>query len=144
MIDVLYGHDDAVKGFVWQVYGRQDIDFQGAKTVGVVENGSLIAGVVFHDWQPDAATIEMSVAAISRRWLRPKVIQALARYAFEAAKAQLVVMRTSERNKPACRVAEALGFTAHRIPRLRGHDEAEIIYTFPVEAWAGSRFARSR
>lgn len=38
------------------------------------------------------------------------------------------------------RIGLAYGYTAHRIPRLRGRDEAEIILTLPEETWRASRF----
>jgi RimJ/RimL family protein N-acetyltransferase len=140
LITLLYGQDATIEEFVRSVYGRADIVFPGGRGIGVQEQGKLIAGIVFHDWNPDAGTIEMSVAAVSSRWLQRKVMAAVARYVFDGAKVQLVIMRTSEANTKACRAAAALGFAAYRIPRLRGIDEAEIIYTMPAEKWRAGRF----
>jgi len=141
LIALLYGHDAVVQGFVRAVYGRHDIEFQGGKSIGVLDGDTLIAGIVFHDWHPEAGTIEVSVASVSARWLQRRTIAAIARYVIEGVGAQLVVLRTSEANTRACRAADALGFMPHRIPRLRGPSEAEIIYTLPVEEWQAGRFA---
>lgn len=143
MISVLYGHDLSVTSFVRQIVGNPAVRFEGARAIGVLEGELLIAGAVFHDWNPAAGTIEMSIAAVSRRWLQRSVIAAFARYLFEGVRARLAVMRTSDKNRPACRIAEALGFTPHRIPELRGPGEAEVIYTLTAEDWQSGRFARS-
>lgn len=142
MIALFYGHDDVVMGYVRRVYGREDIDFPGGRTIGVLDGGQLIAGIVFHDWNPTASTIELSMAATSRRWLTRRVMQALSRYVVEGVGAQLAVMRTSERNEPACRIANAIGFKPHRIPNLRGRGEAEIIYTMTTDELLSGRFTR--
>jgi len=144
MIRLVYGADANVHDFVRSTYGRSDIEFQGSATIGVSDDGTLIAGVIFHDWQPSAGTIEMSIAARSARWMTRPVMAALAKYVIEGAKAQLVVMRTSESNTRACRIAEGLGFTAHRVPRLRGRDDAEMIYTMAAEDLAENPFMRAR
>lgn len=139
---LVYGQDEAVMSFVRSVYGRDDIEFPGGRGIGIEADGQLIAGVVFHDWNPGAGTIELSIAATSARWLTKTVMTALSRYVVDGAGAQLAVMRTSERNRPACRIAEAIGFTPHRVPRLRGPNEAEIIFTMAAEELRHGRFTR--
>lgn len=47
----------------------------------------------------------------------------------------MVVLRVSERNAGMISIAERFGFTRHRIPRLRGRDEAEIIFTLTDNDW---------
>lgn len=142
-MEIVYGAEGAVMRFVREVYGRPDVAFPGGRAIGVAKDGRLVAGVVFHDWNPAAGTIELSIAATSRRWLTRPVMAALARYVVDGAHAQLAVMRASERNRAACRIAEAIGFTPHRIPRLRGPDEAEIIFTMTADDLRRGRFTRA-
>lgn len=50
--------------------------------VGVVRREAMAAVVVFHDWQRQAATMQVSVAADSPRWASRQVIAAILGAAF--------------------------------------------------------------
>lgn len=100
-----------------------------------------IGGVVFHDYNPAAATICMSSAG-GRGWMTRKVINAAHRYVFELAGCQLAVLEVSEKNSVMRRVALALGYREYRIPRLRGRDEAALIFTLSDDDWRKSKFCR--
>lgn len=114
--------------------------FEGYVTLGVVEGDRLVAGVVYHNWNPESAVIELSAASVSKRWLSRPVLEAMFKYPFEDIACQMVVLRVSENNRSMYRIATAYGFTPYPIPRLRGRDEAEIIFTLTDDAWRNSRF----
>lgn len=114
--------------------------FSDFVTMGVIEGDQLVAGVVYHNWNPESAVIELSAAAISKRWLSGPVIEAMFHYPFEELGCQMVVLRVSERNTVMCRIAKAYGFDHFRIPRLRGREEAEVIFTLTDDAWRRNRF----
>lgn len=101
-----------------------------------------IAGVVFHNYSPESGVMEMSAAATSPRWLTRNVLHAMHNYIFADAGCQMAILRVSEHNKRMLRIAKAYGYQAHRIPRLRGRDEAEIILTLTVEQWRDNGFHR--
>ena len=109
--------------------------FADFTTMGVEENGALVAGVVFHNYAPEAGVIELSAASTSKRWLTPPVLKGMFDYPLEQIGCQMVVLRVSERNTGMIAIAERFGFTRHRIPRLRGRDEAEIIFTLTDNDW---------
>lgn len=100
----------------------------------------VIGAVVFHNWNPEGGVMEMSAAADSPRWLNRQTLQAMHGYIFDDAACQLAVMRVSERNTRMKRIAEAFGYTPHTVPRLRGRDTAEIIYTLPDDVWRASKY----
>lgn len=100
----------------------------------------IIAGVVFHNWSPEAGVMEMSAAADSPRWLSRSVLKAMHSYIFADAGCQLAVMRVSEQNERMLRIGKAYGYTPHRVPRLRGREEAEIILTLTDDQWKASKF----
>lgn len=102
----------------------------------------LIGAVVFHNYNPEGAVMEMSAAAESPRWLSRPVLAAMHGYVFDRAGCQLAVLRVSERNRRMLRIAKAYGYEGTRIPRLRGRDEAEIILTLTDDAWRSSKFHR--
>ena len=143
MIELAYGFDEPVADFVTRHIPGCSRGFGNAKTIGVVEDGRLIAGVVFHDWRPETGVIQMSAAAISPRWLAPKVLHAIFAYPFEVCGVQMVVLLVKEGNDRMKRIAERFGFTGYSIPRLAGRNEAEIIYTLTDDAWRATAFERS-
>lgn len=109
--------------------------FADFTTMGVTDNGALVAGVVFHNYAPEAGVIELSAASTSKRWLTRPVLSAMFGYPFQEISCQMVVLRVSERNAGMIAIAERFGFAPHRIPRLRGRDEAEIIFTLTDNHW---------
>jgi len=63
-------------------------------------------------------------------------------YVFEAAKCQMAVARIDETNAPARKLWLGLGASEYVIPRLRGPQTAEAIYTLTDDQWSRSRFKR--
>lgn len=94
--------------------------------------------VVFHDWNPEAGTMCMSAAG--ENWLNKSVLYAMHSYIFDVAGCQLAVLQVSENNQRMLRIANAYGYRGHKIPRLRGRGEAEIILTLADDDWRASRF----
>lgn len=100
----------------------------------------IIGGVVFHNYSPESGVIEMSAAAESTRWLSRRVLRGMHSYIFGDARCQMAVMRVSEVNLRMVRIAEAFGYATHKIPRLRGRNEAEIICTLTDDQWKASKY----
>lgn len=78
--------------------------------LGVVESARLIAGVVYHDYQKDFGTIQLSMAAISPMWARRETIRGLLEYPFEQLGCHLVWTATPIDNAKAIKVNEHIGF----------------------------------
>jgi len=109
-------------------------------TMGVFSDGSLVAVILFNNYQPEAGVIEIHGAALKLGWLTRRIIREMAEYGFGQLGCQMAVMRVSEKNRQlngrgARRALKAYGFEAYHIPRLRGRDEGEIIYTLTDDAW---------
>ncbi|MBP2237130.1 RimJ/RimL family protein N-acetyltransferase [Sinorhizobium kostiense] len=104
-------------------------------TLGVMVEGQIIAGVVYHNYAPEAGVIELSAASTSKRWLTRPVLKAMFGYPFDEIGCQMTVLRVSEENRGMADIARRFGFTSHRIPRLRGRGEAEIIFTLTDDDW---------
>lgn len=127
--------NQSVAAFVAAGIPGCDRGWENFTTLGLVENDRLVAGVVFHNYNPEAAVIELSAASTSRRWLTRPMLKGMFGYPFEQLGCQMVVIRVSERNAVMVDIAERFGFTSHRIPRLRGRDEAEILFTLTDDDW---------
>ncbi|WP_376742363.1 GNAT family N-acetyltransferase [Ensifer canadensis] len=104
-------------------------------TLGLVDGDRLVAGCVFHNYAPEAGVIELSSASVSKRWLTRPMLKGMFGYPFDQIGCQMVVLRVSERNAGMIEIAERFGFKAYRIPRLRGRDEAEILFTLTDDDW---------
>jgi len=134
-MNLLYGHDVLVSDFVAQNIPGCERGFTNCKAIGVLGQAGLIAGVIYHNWAPEAGVIEMSCAATDPRWLTKTILHTIFAYPFEGVGCQMVVTRVSENNGRMVRIFRALGFGEHLIPRLRGRNESEFIFTLTIEAW---------
>ncbi|SDP08378.1 GNAT family protein [Phyllobacterium sp. OV277] len=112
-----------------------DRGFTDHVTMGVVEGDKLLAGVVYHNWTPETGVIELSAASLDARWLTAPVLKAMFDYPFQQLGCQICVLRVSERNRRMKRILDRFGFSSVRVPRLRGRDEAEIIFTLTDDVW---------
>jgi len=140
-VRLLYGHDEFVARFVQE--NLKDQAFHDCSAIGVLDNDMLVAGVVYSNWLATAGVVEMSVFAATPRWFSRRTLKELLAWPFDGLGCQMIVLRVSEKNKRMCRLADGVGFTAYRIPRLLGRDEDCIVYTLTTEDWHASRFMRS-
>lgn len=132
----LYGHTQAVSAFVSRIVWGAPRGFGACQTIGVLDaKGRLVGGMVYHNWHPEAQVIEMSGASTTPKWLTRAVLHEIFAYPFERLGCQLAVMRVSERDTRLHRTLTRLGFDAHPIPRLRGRDEGEIVFTLTDDEW---------
>jgi hypothetical protein len=77
-VKYLYGHDGAVCDFVASLIPScRERGFGNAKAIGVLNNdGFLIAGIVYHNYDPDAEIIEISGAALPGvNWLTRETLR---------------------------------------------------------------------
>ncbi len=146
MILVPDGPDRHIKQFIERGIPRcreRGLPEEG-QAIGVVDEKSrrLIGGIYYHDFDPDAGVIEMSAAAISKRWLTRKTLYGLFAYPFIGLGCQLVAARHSADDAALARIFKAYGFHQVIIPRLFGRDTDAIVSTLTVEAWRENKFHR--
>lgn len=127
--------NQAIMRFVASHISGCERGWENFTTLGLIDRDELVAGVVFHNYAPEAGVIELSSASTSRRWLTRPMLRAMFGYPFDQIGCQMVVLRVSERNQIMIEIAERFGFTAYRIPRLRGRNEAEILFTLTDDEW---------
>jgi RimJ/RimL family protein N-acetyltransferase len=127
---------DFVSAIIWGEAGR----VKDYCSMAVVEDGRLIAGTLYHNWHPSAGAMELTSASLSRKWLTRPVIKAMFTLPFDMMGCQIVALRVSHRNKTMLRIARDFGFYEVVIPRLRGRDEDEHVFTLTDDQWKASRF----
>lgn len=118
-------------------------------TMGVVRDDNLTAVMVYHNWDKESGVIEISGASNTPRWLTRPVLWEMFDYPFNQLGNQLVAMRVSERNvmwngRGLPRLLKSYGFKSHVIPRLRGRDENEIVYTLTDDDWRANGFHKDK
>src|SRR3954470_13693510 len=92
MLRYVYGYDKLVADTVAQMVPHcRERGFGKCRAIGVLdEGGRLIAGMVYHNWCPEAGTIDISAAAITPRWLTRRTLAVLYGYPFLRLRCQMI------------------------------------------------------
>ena len=137
----LYGQDEIVSHFVATLIPHARRGFGRCKAIGVLDNdGRLIGGMVYHNYDPEAEIIEMSGAATDPRWLTRATLGVVYQYPFQVCDCQMVVMRVPADNERLLRQLAVFGYAFIRMPRLFGRDRDGVICTLTVEDWMANKF----
>lgn len=138
---LLYGHSAAVEKFVSQLIPRCADGFDACQAIGVIdEDGKLVAGWIWHNWDPSAEVIEFSGASITPKWMTRAILHELFTYAFVGIGCQMIFTRNSADNKRLHRQLKAFGFDRFDIPRLFGRKEDAVVWTLTDDQWRASPF----
>jgi RimJ/RimL family protein N-acetyltransferase len=138
----VYGHDEAVADFVAQLIPHcRERGFGTCKAIGVAdEEGALIGGVIYHNYDPEAGVIEISGGAINPRWLTRKTIAHMYQYPFLQLGVQMIVQRTPADDERLLRQLAAYGYMFVKVPRMFGRDRDGVLCLLTVEDWENNRF----
>lgn len=124
-----------------RLFGR-DNAFERYQSLGVADESGLIAGVVFHNWEPQAEIIEVSAFAKTPRWFSRSVLSEMFSYTFGQLGCQMTFTRQAVSNQSASKIFKAVGGTEYVIPRLFGRHTDGSVVTLTEEAWRASKFNR--
>lgn len=116
--------------------------FERCRTIGVVNaRGELVAGLVYHNWNPNAGTIEISGAALpNSNWVTRTTLRVMHAYPFEQLHCQLVKMTVRADDVKLQRALAALGYMFVLAPREFGRDADGVSCRLTGEAWDASIF----
>ncbi|MGI8397803.1 N-acetyltransferase [Agrobacterium deltaense] len=128
-----------IADLIWPGKGR---DFGNCQAMAICEDGELIGGMVWHNYEPEAGVIEISGAATSSKWLTRKTLAAMFGIPFKEWGIQCLVMRVAPEDEALHRMLKAYGFDLYVIPRLRGRDRDEHVFILTDDAWRASKFNR--
>ena len=145
MLDYLYGHDATVADFVAQLIPHCRRGFgPHCKAIGILEDdGRLIAGMVYHNYEPEAQIIEMSGAALPKKqWLTRGTLARMYQYPFLQIGCQMTVMRVPADDEQLLWILARYNYSFVRIPRLFGRDRDGVVCSLTAEDWAANRFNR--
>lgn len=115
-------------------------EFAKSTTLGVFNSGVMVAGMVYYDYDRQAGVVQISGAADSPRWLTKPVLWEMFSYPFNELRCQCVVMRVDPGDIRLDRMLTSYGFEKMRLPRLRGRDKDEILYSLFDDVWKQNGF----
>lgn len=122
-----------------RIYDR-DGEFEKCCTMGVFDGETLCAVMVYYDYDPEAGVVQISGAADDSRWLKRHILREMFSGPFERMGCQMVVMRVGDDDTPLHRMLTTYGFNCYTIPRLRGRNEDELIFTLTDDDWRTNKF----
>ena len=118
MMSVLRGHDREVREWIRDRIGPpvcSEDSFTDDAALGVLLNGRLVAGIVFHDWYPRFRTCELSMASITPVWARPEIIADLLSHPFRVMDVFKLYTCTNAANRLAINVNIHVGFSVDAV-----------------------------
>lgn len=138
-------HNNIVQRFVsLGIFGRPDA-FENATAIGVVNsNDVLIGGVIFHNWQPDHKSIELSAFSIDKRWINRHILRSAFTYVFDQLQSRIAVAQMSEHNAPAMKFWRGIGASLHPVPDLMEDGVDTIVAVLHREVWMYSKFKKEQ
>lgn len=144
MLQFVYGHDQIIAQFVASLIPHCRAGFgPNVMAIGVVEGQDLIAGIVYHNFDPGAGIIEMSGAALpGRSWLTRETLKRMYRYPFHVCGCQMTVMRVPADDVRLLRILAAYNYMLIRTPRMFGRDRDGVLCLLTVEDWEANKFNR--
>lgn len=109
--------------------------FGPGRAIGVADSAAnIVAGVVYHDYQPAFGTMQISMAAASPLWARRGVIRALLSYPFEQLRVEKLWSAIPASNTRALRFNLGIGFEREAVlVRHFGADDAIITRMFRAD-----------
>ena len=125
MKTTIYGQDDRVVDFVTSHVS--DLEFSaGVNTLGLEEDGELIAGVVFENYTGSSITIHVA-AVEGKRWLNKDFLFRVFAYPFLQLECNRLTGLVRADNQTAQKFDEHLGFVKEGVMRKGATDGTDYI-----------------
>jgi RimJ/RimL family protein N-acetyltransferase len=115
-MQLVYGVDAEVAMWVASQIphvGREG--FGPCSAIGIETGGRLVGGMVYHDWQRDFATVQLSMAAVHPMWARRRIVKGLLAYPFYQLDCHKVWTATPIDGEAAIRTNLHVGFTKEAV-----------------------------
>lgn len=128
-----------VGAFVSRVIWGDERGFSPFCTMAVADGDMLIAGVVYHNCDPDAGVIELSAGAVTKRWMRPHVIRMMFNIPFSLLGCQMCLHRVKASNLTMVSQMRRFGHKEFVVPRGAGRNEDMHVFTLTDDDWRQHR-----
>lgn len=138
---VLYGHSEFVAAWTKaRIAVMKDGTFGASTALGVMDKGRLIAGIVYHDYQPAFKTIQVSCAAESPRWAMRGIMAEILDYPFRQLGINRIVSITAGDDDRTRRFLEGIGMTLEGLGVEGFGDKDAASYRLLKREWEVGRF----
>ena len=142
MLQYDYEHHEGVAGFVAALTGLHR-GFGKCKAIGVLKDNRPIAGIVYHDYNPEAESIMITGGALPKcGWLTRETLWRMYEYPFVQLKCQQVVQLTPADNEQLLYQLARGGYDFEKFSRAFGRHRDGVICRFTSEAWEQCKFMR--
>ena len=129
--------------FVSRIIWGDSRGFSPHCSMSVIDGGTPVAAVIYHNLDPDAGVIEMSAGATSRRWLQRHVLRFMFGVAFDLLACQMAILRVSADNEAMISIARRFGFDEFRVPRLYGRGTDGLLFCMTDDKWRQHDIAKT-
>lgn len=142
MLDYVYGHDEIVAPFVAQLIPHCQRGFgPNAKAIGIIEDGALIAGLVYYNYDPESEIIEIAGAALpGKYWMTRGTLVRMYGYPFLQVKCQMVVNRVPADDERQLWMLARFGYALVKVPRMFGRERDGVLCLLTYEDWIANKF----
>lgn len=110
------------------IFDEYDAWDEKARAISVVNDGEIIAAVIYHNYQP-RVSIDMSIASIDKRWATRHNLKAFFKYPFIELGLKRVSTLCSANDRDLIMFNKRLGFTPegyHRSAHFDGSDSVSF------------------
>lgn len=125
---------DLVSSILWPEGGKRFTSGTFC-SLGVSDGSNLVAGVIYHNADPDSGVIELSSASRSRRWMNKSVLRSMFDVPFYILGMNLAVHRVSGDNQHMIKQFRRFGHNEYIVPHLSGPNISQHIFTLTKDEW---------
>ena len=132
----VYDRKDEIMEYVSNGLRKYGGTFEPCTTLGISDdNGELLAGFIFHNYDEELGNIEISAYAKDARWSTKDKWSRILYYPFEELKVRQLIAITSKNNVIVNKIAKALNACRTILPKYYSDDEDGIYYTVHNNWW---------
>jgi len=145
MIEFVYGHDKEIVEFI-STFAHGQVaanNFGNCKTIGIIDNeGKLIAGIIYFNYDPRFEVIEIGVASITPRWFTRPVYRRMFEYPFIECGCQMIMGRVRADHEYLLNQYARLNFNLTIVPRMYGRNDDGVLCTLTDDQWLDNKFSK--
>ena len=142
---LLFGESETVAPFVARLIWGEGYEFGPNQAIGVLDkDGTLVAGMVYHQMHLQHGIIEMSGASLTKRWLNKEILHSIHAYPFSIPGVRVVVHHNGPHQTSLHRTLRAYGYQETLIPNLWDEGEPMHTWTLTRADWVTNKFERDR
>lgn len=125
---LIFGADEYLSRWVGSMSPTEHTEFGPCTAIGVAIDGQLSGAVVYHEYRPYCKSVQMSCAAVNKRWLSKEAMRVFFHYPFVQLQCQRVTAIVARKNKPSRSLVEGVGFRLEGVCRKGFGSDDAIIY----------------